>query len=94
MGKKHCGKRRNCSIPAISPFSKLYFQKTCTADSKNQGFLEGGYLTFILLPAKASSLDKPKYLLYGKGLISLLQMLLAWTSLLKVLIYFVMWQAL
>ena len=28
MGRKHCGKRRNCSLGAISPFPMM-FQKAC-----------------------------------------------------------------
>ena len=24
MGRKHCGKRRNCSLPAISPFPSVF----------------------------------------------------------------------
>ena len=31
-GRKHCGKRGNCSLRAISPFPTV-FQKTCTADT-------------------------------------------------------------
>ena len=30
-GKKNCGKRRNCSLRAISPFPTVFFLKTCTA---------------------------------------------------------------
>ena len=29
MGRKHCGKRRNCSLRAISPFSPSVFLKAC-----------------------------------------------------------------
>ena len=29
MGRKHCGKRRNCSLRAISPFPPQCFQKAC-----------------------------------------------------------------
>ena len=41
--EKHCGKRRNCSLRAISPFSPQCFQKTCT----NQGLFGKG-LRFYL----------------------------------------------
>ena len=27
MGRKHCGKRRNCSLPAISPFTHSVFKR-------------------------------------------------------------------
>ena len=31
-GRTHCGKRRNCSLRAISPFPTV-FSKTCTTDT-------------------------------------------------------------
>ena len=36
-GGNQCGKRRNCSLRAISPSKPQCFQKTCTADMSNQG---------------------------------------------------------
>ena len=32
-GRKHCGKRRNCSLRAISPFPTVFCKKACTADT-------------------------------------------------------------
>ena len=40
-GRKHCGKRRNCSLRAISPFPTV-FSKTCPADTNNQGLFGKG----------------------------------------------------
>ena len=31
MGRKHCGKRRNCSLTSNFSFSHSVFKKTCTA---------------------------------------------------------------
>ena len=46
MGRKHCGKRKNCSVRAvraISPFPPVFKKQTCTADSrKNQGLFGKG----------------------------------------------------
>ena len=28
-GGKHCGKRRNCSLQAFSPFPTVFFEKAC-----------------------------------------------------------------
>ena len=39
MDRKHCGKRRNCSLLAISSFSKSVFQKTVLQTRKNHGRL-------------------------------------------------------
>ena len=38
MGRKLCGKRKNCSLRAISLFPQ-YFQKTCTADTQKPGLV-------------------------------------------------------
>ena len=40
-GRKHCGKRRNCSLWAISPFSTL-FSKDLLQAHKNQGLFGKG----------------------------------------------------
>ena len=29
LGRKHCGKRRNCSLRAISPFPALFSKAVC-----------------------------------------------------------------
>ena len=54
MGRKHCWKRRNYSLQAISPFPS-FFQKTCTADT-NQGLLSAN--TFSLEESKVCHLGK------------------------------------
>ena len=41
MGRKHCGKRRNCSLQAISPFPTV-FSKVILQTRKNQGLLGKG----------------------------------------------------
>ena len=41
MNRKHCGKRRNCPLRAISHFPTV-FSKSCTADTKNQGLFGKG----------------------------------------------------
>ena len=37
MGRKHCGKKRNCSLRAISPFSHIVFKRPVLQTLKNQG---------------------------------------------------------
>ena len=47
MGRKHCGKRRNCSLRAISPFPTV-FSRLILQTRKNPGLFVKG-LTCILL---------------------------------------------
>ena len=37
MDRKHCGKRRNCSLRAISPFPAVFFKTLVLQTRKNQG---------------------------------------------------------
>ena len=37
MGRKHCGKRRNCSLRAISPFPTVFSRDSYKQTRKNQG---------------------------------------------------------
>ena len=36
-GRKHCGKRRNCSLQAISPFSTVFSKRLVLQTLENQG---------------------------------------------------------
>ena len=49
MGRKPCGKRRNCLLQAISPFSCSVFKRLVLQTCKNQG-LFGKELTPNSLP--------------------------------------------
>ena len=42
MGRKHCGKRRNCSLRAISPFPHSVFQRLILQTRENQGLFGKG----------------------------------------------------
>ena len=49
MGRKHCRKRRNCSLRAISPFPsvfKILLLQTC----KNQGLFGKGFTLYHTIP--------------------------------------------
>ena len=46
MVRKHCGKRRNCSLRAISPFSHCVFKRLALQTRKNQGFFRKGLNIF------------------------------------------------
>ena len=41
-GRKHCGKRRNCSLRAISPFPPVFSKKLVLQTPKNQGLFGKG----------------------------------------------------
>ena len=53
MGRKHCGKRRNCSLRAISPFPSV-FERFVLQIRKNQGLFGKG---LKCLSSLISSLD-------------------------------------
>ena len=42
MGRKHKGKRRNCSLRAISPFPTVFSKDLCYRHVKNQGLFGKG----------------------------------------------------
>ena len=42
MGKKHCGKRRNCSLRAISPFPTVFSKDLFCRHVKTRACLEKG----------------------------------------------------
>ena len=42
MGRKHCGKRRNCSLRAISPYPTVFSKDLYCRDVKHRTFLEKG----------------------------------------------------
>ena len=43
MGRKHCGKRRNCSLRAISPFPTVFSKDLCCRHVKTRACLGKGY---------------------------------------------------
>ena len=49
MARKHCGKRRNCSSRAISPFSHSVFKRLVLQTHKNQGLFGKGLNSFIAI---------------------------------------------
>ena len=57
---KHCGKRRKCWQPAFSHFPTMF-----STLSNTEIII---YVTFILLSANASNMDKVKFLSSGNGL--------------------------
>ena len=42
MGRKHCGKRRNCSLQAISPFPTVFSKDLCCRHVKTRACLGKG----------------------------------------------------
>ena len=42
IGRKHCGKRRNCSSHAISPFSTAFLKNLVLQTRENKGLLGEG----------------------------------------------------
>ena len=46
MGRKHCGKRRNCSLRAIFPFPTV-FSKDILQTCKNQGLFGNGLMLML-----------------------------------------------
>ena len=46
MGRKHCGKRRNCSLRAVSPFPSVF--KRLLQTRKNQGLFGKWLRVFIV----------------------------------------------
>ena len=58
IGRKHLGKRRNCSLRAISPFSHSVFLRLVLQTCQNQDFLAKGlihYLTAKFRPIQIES---------------------------------------
>ena len=55
MGRKHCGKRRNGSLQAISPFPKVYLKDLYGRHVKKQALFGKG-LTLSLVKYQALSL--------------------------------------
>ena len=46
-GRKHCGKRRNCSLRAISPFPTVFFKGLVLQTCKNQDLFGKGLRSSI-----------------------------------------------
>ena len=49
MGWKHCGKRRNCSLRAISPFPTVFSKDLHCRHVKTRACLGTGYIIFRLV---------------------------------------------
>ena len=57
MGRKHCGKRRNCSLRAISPFSTV-FSRVVMQRRKNQGLFGKGLTNNFKFDQSGRNLSK------------------------------------
>ena len=44
MGRKHCGKKRNCLLRAISPFPTVFFKRLVLQTRKKQGLFGKGLM--------------------------------------------------
>ena len=64
MGRKYCGKMRNCSLRAISPFPT----DLCSRHIKTRACLGKGEMQFKMSFALCFSLDQSKILSSGNGL--------------------------
>ena len=53
-GRKHCGKRRNCSLRAISPFPTMFSKDSFLPSTKNKGLLGKG-LMHVHVPINQTS---------------------------------------
>ena len=60
-GRKHCGKRRNCSLQAISPFSTV-FNSVILETRKNQGLFGKGLTHFLIHVHHFETVPKSKKL--------------------------------
>ena len=56
MGRKHCGKRRNCSLRAISPFSTVFSKGLFPRGIKRCHRVGMGYAGELLLYQKKPTL--------------------------------------
>ena len=70
IGRKHCGRRRNCSLRAISPFPSVFSKDWYNKHVKTRACLGKGKgtCTFFLSSADAFRLDLYAILLFGKEL--------------------------
>ena len=59
MGRKHCGKRTNCSLRAISLFPTVFSKKLVLQTRKNQGLFGKGliHLNDCRLNVSAKDID-------------------------------------
>ena len=60
-GRKRCGKRRNCSLRAISPFPIVFPKRLVLQTRKNQGLLGKGLtgiFTTVFYMTRACPIDK------------------------------------
>ena len=52
MGRKHCGKRRNCSLRAISPFSTVFLKDLGCRHIKRRACLGKGVFKRLVLQTR------------------------------------------
>ena len=50
MSRKHCWKRRNCSLRTISPFPTVFSKRLVLQTSKNQGLFGKGLTLYHTIP--------------------------------------------
>ena len=60
MGRKHCGKRRNCSLRAISPFPTVFFKRLVSKGRQNVSLCENG-LSFLFARTQLKRLFSGSY---------------------------------
>ena len=68
MGRKHWGKRRNCSLWAISPFPSVFLKDLYYRHVKSRVCLEKGEVKLFLLSANAFNVDQSQNLSLVKPL--------------------------
>ena len=75
-GRKHCGKRRNCSLRAFSPFPSV-FKRLLQQTRKNQGLYGTGFNTLFskyhsyLLLSRVLCLDSLKFVEIYKAIVEI-----------------------
>ena len=61
MVRKHCGKRRNCSLRAISPFPTVFSKESYCRQVKTRVCLGKGYVHLL----SSSKIMKKQFLFYS-----------------------------
>ena len=68
MGRKHCGKRRNCSLGAVSPFPSVFLKDLDYRHVKSRACLGKGEVKLFSLSANAFNFDQSQNLSLVKPL--------------------------
>ena len=58
MGRKHCGKRKNCSLRAIYPFPKVFSKGLCWRHVKTRACLGKGLMEVFVYHFHSEALLK------------------------------------